>query len=282
MSLPNLVIIGAPKCGTTSLHFYLDQHPAVSMSTTKELRYFNRDDWMETREWYEAQFSEFTTPIRGEATPRYARYPEWRDVPRRMHALIPEASLIYLVRDPIARCISHWAEVQQWSSRGRTSLNDYLVDYDNPANPIVCASRYATQLEQYLEYFPQEQLLVIDQDALKHARRATLREIFRFLNIDESFDSALFDDERNTRSDKRALTSSTSALWNRVLGPMVRRLPAASQEPIRRRTLRALSQPITERPEIDPAIRPGLEALLGSEAQRLRALTGKAFASWSV
>ena len=50
--LPNLVVIGGLECGTTSLHYYLDQHPEISMSKRKELHYFSRPDWRERTAWY--------------------------------------------------------------------------------------------------------------------------------------------------------------------------------------------------------------------------------------
>jgi sulfotransferase family protein len=276
---PNLLIIGAPKCGTTSLHFYLDQHPEISMSAKKELRYFVRPDWRERRDWYEQQFEGFDTPVRGEATPRYARYPTWDGVPERAHSLVPDARLIYVVGDPLERIRSHWA--QQWSNGDRRTLDDALRGYERLDNPIVAPSRYATQLEQWLAWFPGEQILVIDQDELRRERRAVLREAFAFLGVDAAFDSPRFADERNTRSEKYALTRVGQPLWNRVLGPAVRRLPERMQDPVRRRTIRALSRKM-ETPHIDAETRARLESLLRDEADRLRAMTGKPFASWAV
>src|SRR5689334_1125972 len=110
--LPNLIIIGAPKAATTSLHGYLKQHPEVGMSAAKELSYFWRDDWRERQAWYEAQF-DFEDPrvrVRGESTPFYAAYPFRKHVPERMHELVPDAKLVYVVRDPIDRLVSHWVQ----------------------------------------------------------------------------------------------------------------------------------------------------------------------------
>src|ERR1700735_4448473 len=109
--LPNLIIIGAPKAGTTSLHRYLDLHPDVAMTTEKELRYFWRADWRDRLPWYEAQFEFEGKPRgRGGAPPAYPAYPRRDNAPRRMHELVPEVKLIYLVRDPIERLVSHWAQ----------------------------------------------------------------------------------------------------------------------------------------------------------------------------
>ena len=142
-ALPNLLIIGAAKCGTTSLHFYLDQHPDVFMARPhdshwgqKEMRLFWRDDWRERLEWYEQHFDP-SAPVRGEATPSYTHYPFLPDVPRRIHSIIPEAKLIYIVRDPIDRIVAHWAQTQE--DGDRTPLEEALADYDRPgSSPRLC------------------------------------------------------------------------------------------------------------------------------------------------
>src|SRR4051794_37024426 len=82
--LPNLLIIGAAKAGTTSLHAYLDQHPDIGMSKPKELFYFSYEDWRERRAWYERFFRD-DTPVRGESCPQYAMHPAFPDVSRRVH-----------------------------------------------------------------------------------------------------------------------------------------------------------------------------------------------------
>jgi hypothetical protein len=278
--LPNLIIIGAPKCGTTSLHFYLDLHPEVSMSEQKELHYFSRSNWRERQGWYEEQFEGCETPVRGEATPAYAFYPRKRGIPERIHSLIPEAKLIYVVRDPFEQIVSHW--VQLYATGDRKPFGEYLREPGWEENRLVCASRYATQLEQYLEHFPATQLLVVDHSDLKANRRDTLSEVFRFLDVDEGFDSLQFDQERNTRTEQYALTRVGLPLWNRVLGPVVRRLPPRAHEAIGKRTIKLLSRKISSTPEIEPSLRPQIETLFKEEVDRLRALTGKRFESWLV
>ena len=144
--LPNLITIGAPKAGTSSLHSYLDEHPQMGMSVPKELSYFWRDDWRERRAWYEGKF-EFPgrdPRVRGESTPFYTDYPFRLHVPERMHELVPDAKLIYVVRDPIERVISHW--VQRAGDGDRTPFEQYMAVYDTPGNRIVAPSRYWFQL----------------------------------------------------------------------------------------------------------------------------------------
>lgn len=93
-SLPNLIVIGAHKGGTTSLHHYLRQHPQIFMSSLKELDFFvDEFNWPKGIDWYRKQFSS-VAPIRGESSPSYTHFPKLKGVPERIHHLIPDAKLI--------------------------------------------------------------------------------------------------------------------------------------------------------------------------------------------
>jgi len=282
--LPNLIIIGASKCGTTSLHAYLDQHPEIAMARPndrygrKEMRYFWRPDWRERRAWYEAHF-DAASPIRGEATPAYTHHPHVRDVPARINELVPGAKLIYLVRDPIERLLAHW--VQKRADGDARSLEEWLGSGDLRRNALVCPSLYASQLDQYLELFSGSQILTLDQQALRMDRRATLRRVFDFLEVDESFSAPAFKLELNTRSDKQALTDRGRVLWHGALVPLGRRLPLSVRRAVRTPTRRLLSRQVAT-PSLSAELRDRLRRLLRPEAERLRALTGLELDSWCV
>jgi hypothetical protein len=283
--LPNLVVIGAPKAGTTSLHLYLDQHPAIHMArprnplAPKEMKFFWRDDWETRLDWYESHF-EVSEPIRGDVTPAYAAYAFKPDVPRRIHSVIPDARLIYLVRDPIARISSHY--VQMRSDSDWTPFEAYMRTLDRPDNPLVCPSRYATQVEEYLRYFDRSQLLVIDQHDLKTNRRRTLSDVFRFLGVDDTFRSPLFEQEQNIREEKYVLTRLGLPLWGWAVHPAWRRLPAKMRKPLRDPLKRLLSGPVDPAPAIEGEVNERLRGHLQLEVDRLRELTGKEFSSWSL
>src|SRR4051812_23135116 len=103
--LPNLLVIGAAKAGTTSLWHYLDAHPSVFMAPAKELHFFDLDEnWNRGIPWYAEHFAgSESSPVVGEATPGYTRYPHRPHAAARAAATVPDARLIYLVRDPIER-----------------------------------------------------------------------------------------------------------------------------------------------------------------------------------
>src|SRR5947208_13622101 len=98
-ALPNLVVIGAQKCGTSGLHYYLSLHPEISMSKPKELNFFIAErNYPRGLDWYRAHFDP-TAKVRGESSPNYTAYPLHVGVPERMHSIVPDAKLLYLVRD---------------------------------------------------------------------------------------------------------------------------------------------------------------------------------------
>jgi hypothetical protein len=282
--LPNLIVIGAGKSGTTSLHYYLDQHPEIYMSRIKEPFLFQRPNWRERLEWYETLFPK-PAPVRGEASTSYSSYPVRKDVPRRIHEVIPEAKLIYIVRDPIDRIVAQYSQHRAGGKETR-SLDDAvrgaLSDGDDPLNPYLCTSKYATQVEQYLEYFPLARMLVIDNVDMQRDRGAELRDVFRFLEVDETFESPRFDQVLNTQRDQVRFNRVGARLKGGRMAQLVRsHVPRKVRGPVTKPLTRLLSQRV-ERPELAPELRERLVETLEPEVERLRELTGKSFASWSL
>ena len=121
MTLPTFLIIGTMKGGTTSLHRYLRQHPEVFMPERKELNFFldeyagppidppEERNWSRGITWYERQFAgaEDERAV-GEASANYSRYPTYPGVAERIAKIVPEMKLIYLMRNPIDRVLSHY------------------------------------------------------------------------------------------------------------------------------------------------------------------------------
>ena len=160
--LPNLIVIGAAKCGTSSLHYYMNLHPQISMSKEKELRFFVEEkNWHKGTEWYQSNFTG-RTKIRGESSPVYTQYPHYAGVPKRMCSLIPEAKLIYIVRDPIERITSHYT-MSYLNGKETRSMSDALADSNNR---YINDSKYYMQLEQYLQYYPTSQILIVTLEEL--------------------------------------------------------------------------------------------------------------------
>ena len=288
--LPNFFVIGAPKCGTSSLHVYLAAHPEIHMSPIKEPHFFAEpnartgrppsEKRVHDRDRYERLF-ESASAIRGESSPSYSQYPMLSGVPERIRELVPEASFIYVVGDPIRRVTSQY--MQRVAHEGeRRPFREALGDITEPANPIVCPSRYATQLERYRRVFSPDRLLVIDQSELWTARVRTLRKIFAFLGADPNFSSPIFKETANPSSGHEQIPSIYLAARKTRVGQWLsRRLPAGFRHGVMG-PVRSHFSPNVERPSVDGQIRAELERELGGEIRRLRLLTGKPFSSWSL
>ena len=285
--LPTFFVIGAAKCGTTSLHSYLGQHPEIHMSPVKEPCFFLEDDparpipWkVGNRDDWERLFDS-DAPVRGESSTTYSQYPWWPGVPERMHRLVPDAKLVYLVGDPIYATVSHY--MQHVTVAGETvSLYEALGDIEAFDNRYTCTRRYATQIDQYLRYFPRANLLVLDQDELRSDRRETLRQIFAFLEVDRDYDVPEFKTVANVTEARRNPRQAYVRLQTSAVRTVVDRLPATVRRPLVGTARRALSHPPMERPQLDAATRARLAAVYRGEVDRLREMTGKPFSSWSL
>jgi hypothetical protein len=261
--LPNLVIVGAAKSGTTSLWMYLSRHPQVQMSRPKELNFFHVEaNWERGLDWYASHFRAPGRAVYGEASPVYATWPLTQGLPARMHAVIPGARLIYVVRDPIERMISNWT---MRTASGRETRPIEVALRDAGSHIYLDRSRYHMQLGRFLEHYAAGQVLVVDSDELRDERRATLREVFRFLGVDDGHTSPLdrmhHNQTAHLRPGRQLLPSEVRTLIGRGL--------AAAGRPRRR-------------PGISPELRAWLAGELRDDARRLREATGRGFAGWSV
>jgi hypothetical protein len=285
MALPTFFVIGAPKAGTTSLHFYLDQHPQIQMSSVKEPRFFAGPEngipyppeRIGDRERYEDLFDP-RAEVRGESSTDYATHPRRQGVPERIEELVPQAKFVYMVRDPVARTVSHYRMTTALLGE-RRSLAEALGDLSDLRSPYLSPSLYATQLELYLSAFPRERILVIDQADLLAQRRATLREVFAFLSVEEGVDLG-FDEEHLDSGDWRAYPSGYANFIARHVAPRFSWVPRGLRRSARRSVEQLLWRPLDA--SLDADLRGRLEQLYAPEVSRLRALTGKEFPTWSV
>jgi hypothetical protein len=290
VALPTFLIIGAMKCGTTSLHHYLGEHPEIQkLPAMKETNFFSGPPngipypsgsrRIERLEEYEPLFDD-AFDVRGEASPCYTLYPRRKGVPERIKELVPDVKLIYLVRDPVARAVSQY-HFSVSVENERRSLAEALRDFSDPRSLYTCPGFYARQLDHYLRHFPRERFLVIDHADLLADRKATLREIFAFLSVDETFASPRFSEEMNTGREQR--TYSNLIVWQRraQASKLVQRLPPSVRRSMRLALERLVSRPL-EAPTMDGDTRARLQELYAGDVARLRELTGKAFPGWSV
>ena len=272
--LPTFVVIGAMKGGTTSLAEYLGAHPDVFMATPKELDFFS-NYWECGPAFYERFFEGAgDSRARGEASPRYSRSPKYPDVPGRMAALIPDVRLVYLLREPVERIRSVYAH---WYYEGHEHRPLEVAVRERPE--YIDSSRYAYQIDHYLECFDREQLLVLDSDRLKTDRAATLREILEFIGVDPDAEIPNLADEFNVSAQRTQPIPAGRAFRNALERVHVRqfipsRLRAAARHTVLERPIKA---PTTE---MSPAFEAEIWAELEPDLRRLRELVGPDFDLW--
>jgi hypothetical protein len=183
VTLPNFVVIGAMKAGTVSLRNYLDEHPDVFIvrgGPFDEPNFFVAEgNWPRGRDWYESLFdgAEGAVAI-GECSPSYTWAHVYRDVPERMAHVVPEARLVYVVRDPIARMRSMYMH-QISAGRERRRAEVALLD-----DRYLAPSLYGFQLAAFLDHFDRSQLLVIASEVLRDRPREALSAVYDHLGVD--------------------------------------------------------------------------------------------------
>lgn len=275
--LPNFLVVGAAKSGTTSLYRYLRDHPQVFMAESKELKFFSsRTRWRLGPGWYARQFEDATDAVAvGEASPSYTRYPLHQGVPERVAQVIPDTRLLYLVRHPIERMRSHYLH-RLLQGKERAPLDEAVL-----ADPsYLDTSRYAMQIEQYLAWFAPEQLLVVTAEALRRDRRDALGRVCRFLGVDDGWRPPELEHEYNR----------TEALRPQLLAPRPVVLAArlAVRVGLPPRTARRLSyrpsRAVVEPDQIafSEPVRRRLEEALREDVARLRSHLGPGFDGWGI
>jgi len=206
--LPNLFILGAAKCGTTTLYEYLAEMPEVFMTPAKEPEFFEAH-YEKGLEWYHTHFFRAWAgePVIGEARHRNLYLPY---VPPRIHETNPDAKLIVLVRNPIERAFSHWL---YWARNGveMRSFEDAIkIDFQRIQKGLCVntpeeirswavalknygfglyrtyldSGYYLEQIERYLALFPRENLKVILLDDMRRNPARVIGEVVQFLGVD--------------------------------------------------------------------------------------------------
>src|SRR5579863_163895 len=207
--LPDFVIIGAAKAGTTSLYGWLRRHPDIAPASQKEVHFFDYHYFRGTN-WYRSHFpraaerAAFTAEhgypfVTGEASPSYISH-HW--VPERLATLLPQAKLLVALRNPVDRAYSQY----QMSCRENEETLDFAsavaaeeerlaperarlaADRRYNSWPIGCWSylmrgRYAEQLDRWLTLFPREQFHFLSLEELSRDPQAVLDGVHSFLGV---------------------------------------------------------------------------------------------------
>jgi hypothetical protein len=201
--LPDVVIVGAQRAGTTSCFRYLTQHPQLVKPIRKEIHYFDRrENFAKGESWYRAHFPtsrKLDSLAREDSKRRFAieATPEYMFVdyvPTRMAALIPDAKLICVLRNPVDRALSNWKLKGKWGGQFGPfeveieqefrSLQSRTGPLDgNRPSGLLARGRYAEQLERLYEHYPRERVYVAHSESLYRDTNVFCRSVFEFLKL---------------------------------------------------------------------------------------------------
>jgi hypothetical protein len=194
------------KAGTTSLHQYLSEHPEIFMSKDKELNFFNTSlNWSKGVDWYKEQFDE-AYKVRGETSPNYTK---WEGTAERVHSILPNIKLVYLLRDPVTRFVSQCND----SKEDPNILIDDLKK--GKQTEIFTNGLYHKWYQEYLEFYSKSNILLITSEALRSQKKETLTTIFKFLNVDANaynYDQLQTVNETHITSNKKIASGSVQIL----------------------------------------------------------------------
>lgn len=256
--LPDFLVIGTMRGGTSSLYTYLGYHPCVAPSLRKEVEFFSRH-FDRGQAWYRAHFPHAArraamarlgrSLLTFEATPYYLFGPQ---CPQRAAAVVPDAKLIVMLRDPAERAFSHF---EHMTRHGLEKLSfeeaieteperladdlQHLRDDPSAVGPALrrfsylSRGRYAEQLERWLAVYPRDQLLVLESERMFEQPLDVHRQVLLFLGLPQ------------------------------VKPPQFRNYSYVDSRPVRSR--------------LDPGLRRELLARLAEDTGRLAALTGQTF-----
>jgi hypothetical protein len=207
--MPDFLVLGGQKCGTTSLYQYLISHPFIISAMKKQMHFFD-NHYEKGVSWYRAHFPSYFYKhyfkyinkrdfITGEATPYYIFHPL---AARRAAKFVPNAKFILVIRNPVERAYSHYhheirkgteklsfqeaiaKEPERLAGEKEKMLNDeYYYSFNYQRYSYLSRGLYAEQLAEWFKYFPKEQFFIVKSEDMRHNTIDIVKQIFDFLDL---------------------------------------------------------------------------------------------------
>jgi hypothetical protein len=271
LRLPDFLVLGAAKAGTTSLARWLEAHPQVFVPPQKELHFFDRDvNWSRGVDWY-AEFFTDADPgaVAGEASPAYLYVPAAAE---RIAQVVPTARLVALLRHPVDRAYSHYWHAHEWGGEERTFDDAVaaLLRGEPGVRPYLARGYYLEQLERYEQLFGSDAMLVLRFDDLTHDPAGTFGRVCRFLGVEEVVPAnvgRVYNAHSRHRSSRLRAAMEGRRLW--------RRAPRVA------RALDRVNTAENRYPPMDPALRARLLDHFAPYNDKLADHLGADLSAWS-
>lgn len=264
MALPDFVIIGAMKCGTTTLASQLGAQPGIFMSTPKEPNFFSDDAvYAQGIGWYRRLFDPAPEgALRGEASTHYTKLPTYPETTTRLSETLDEPKLIYLTRDPMARAVSHY--IHEWTQGVISSDLETALD-THPE--IISYGCYGMQIAPWVDLYGTDRILVSSMEAMQRDPQALLTRIGTFLGRD-GFSWQTDMGPENVSSERVRKMPMQRLLIDNPLATFLRRtlVPQGLRDRIKE------SRQMKTRPKLSPEAEARLSRIFAEDRDRLMAM----------
>ncbi len=265
--LPNLFMIGAPKCGTTSLYHWIRQHPDIYMTEDKEPAFFDEDaHYCKGIEYYARRYFGRAggCKIRGEATQSYLY--RVHPVAERIREDIGTAvRFVVVLRDPVERLWSHYLHMVRRGSETLSIREALAAEEERLASGsrawinYYSGGLYAQQLEAWFELFPRERFLILKTDELREAPISACKKVFIFLGVDREFEPDVSVRKNEAAAARIPLLAAMFNRENAITGRLKHLVPF----PLRKQIRDVVNEfNVKDLPESERVLDPVLEAEL--------------------
>ena len=262
---PDFLIVGAMKCGTSTLAVQLGLQDGIFVTTPKEPNFFSDDDvYAKGLGWYESLFRDARPgDIKGEASTHYTKLPLHPRTIERMSGVLVAPKIIYIIRNPIQRLVSHY--IHEWSLEKMKA--DIATELE--AHPeMIDYGCYGMQIEPFVQTFGAENVLLTSLEAMKVDPQGELEAVCRFIGLETPPVWHPDAGAQNVSAERyRRLPMQRLLVENPVAAALRRTLiPKAWRERVRK------ARSMTARPEIPDALRHRLAEVFLEDRTRLGAL----------
>ena len=265
MALPDFIIVGAMKCGTSTLAAQLEAQPGFFMTTPKEPNFFSDDEiYSKGTDWYENLFADAAPDdIKGEASTHYTKLPLLPDALPRMRNMLDKPKIIYLIRDPVARAVSHY--IHEWTMG--VMPDDIEKAFANHKE-LVSYGCYADQIGPYVEAYGVDHVLVLNLETMRETPQQMLEKVCDFLGYkgqprwSEELAQVNVSAERIRRFPLHGLIFS-----NPVAAALRRALvPQSIRDRLKKK------RQMQDRPELSEALKKDIQAQFVADFEKLRSI----------
>lgn len=263
MMLPDFLIIGAMKCGTSTLQAQLAAQNGIYMTTPKEPNFFSDDHvYKQGLDWYKELFKGASPhDLKGEASTHYTKLPTYPDCIDRLSAALPSPKFIYMIRDPSARAISHY--IHEWTMG---NMSDDIDAAFNTHPELIAYGQFAMQIKPFITQFGADRIYLTSLENLKVDPQGTLIQIGEFLDVEHPLIWQTDISRVNVSAERIRRFPLQKLLFDNAIATALRRtlVPRKIRDRIKS------ARQMTERPQLSPGLSQHLDEVFAQDRMELQ------------